>query len=395
MKQSGTSGNSFSPLSAVIAVIAISLSLNILQPLLESVFSVNNMQMPLLFLGSIVVTLWMYNSRYVSFSREQVLYSALFVIPAMYLLLRFSTVGEPLSLSWFRFAFYGVMYFVLIARIDQKAFKYFQGIFSVATVLSLTSHFFTFLHVIPAYKVQSVSRVGYMYGFTFSDFQRSDFSNINAWRFYGLANEPGAFGVICFLMFLANGADLKRRINWLYLIAGLCTFSTLFFLLLGTFLVVKNRKVLIVAVLTYGAFIFIPTGSGYVWWLQYKLLPRPHDLWTELLTRWDSSLVSIFDQGPIGIFFGDGSLSYLMGPPAVMVLSGIIGCICYACICVMQPKVLYLPLAIIFLSRTQFPFMFMLMIPLIVQGLQTEHDLPEKKESRSPKVDSVGALHAL
>jgi hypothetical protein len=394
MTQNFYSERYFAPLSGAIAVVAISISLNILQPLLESAFGLTNLQLPLLVLGAIVITLSMFNFRHLSFSRQQAVYGVLLVVPSTYLLLRFSTAGESPSASWLRFVFYGVVYFILIIQIDQKAFLYFRKIFTITTVLSLASHLLSFLYVVPAYKVQSLSRVGYMYGFTFSDFQRVNFSSLNAWRFYGLANEPGAFGVLCFLMFMANGGDIKKRVNWLYLIAGLLTFSTLFLLLIGTYVIFKSSKLLVLSVLTYGAIQFLPTGSGYVWWLQYKLLPRPRDLWAELVTRWDSSLFEILHGGPIAMFFGDGTLSYLMGPPAIIILSGIIGCLCYACICVIQPRILYLPLAIIFLSRTQFPFMFILVIPLVVQGLRTSFELDSRKLHLNRQNEALSAVHA-
>jgi hypothetical protein len=394
MTQQLTSDSYFSPMSAVIAVVAITISLNILQPLLESIFGFSNLQLPILVFGLVVIALWMYNFRVISFSRQQVIYSALYVVPSTYLLLRFSTAGESPSLSWLRFIFYGVVYFILIARIDQKAFFYFQRIFNVTTLLSLASHLLTFLHLVPAYKLQSRSRVGYMYVFTFSDFQRENFSYLNAWRFYGLAHEPGAFGVLCFLLFLVNGGDLRKRISWLYLIAGLLTFSTLFLLLVGTFVVLKSRKFLILSLLTYGAVLFVPKGSYYTWWLQYKLLPRPNDLWTELVSRWDSSLVDIFHKGPIALIFGDGTLSFLFGPPAIIVVSGIIGCVCYACLCAIQPKILYLPLLILFLSRTQFPFMFILVLPLIVQGLPSHFESVNRRLYLKRQRQGTGAVHA-
>lgn len=386
--------DSFSPMSAIIAVIALILCLNILQPLTQSVFSISNIQLPLLVLGLIVMGIGFVNYQYIQLSREQTTYGLLFVIPAMYLLMRFSTLGQAPSYSWIRFVLYGVIYFVLISRIDRLAFVYFQKIFATATVLSLTSHLLTFGHFLPAYRLISDSRSGFMYGFTYTDFQRVSFSEFNAWRFYGLADEPGAFGVLCFLMFIANGANLKKRLNWLYLIAGLFTFSTLFLLLMATYVLFKSSKVLVLSVLTYGAIQFAPTGSGFIWWLQYKLLPRPNDLWAELVTRWDSSLFEILHGGPIAIFFGDGKLSFLMGPPAIVVLSGFIGCVCYACICVIQPKILYVPLMIIFLSRTQFPFMFVLVIPLIVQGLRANFESDNRRMFLNQRREALGAVHA-
>jgi hypothetical protein len=381
-------------MAAIIAVIALILCLNILQPLAQSVFSIPNIQFPLLVLGLIVMGTGILNYQYIQLSRRQTTYSLLLVIPSMYLLMRFSTLGQAPSYSWIRFAFYGAVYFILVSRIDRRAYNYFKYLFSVSTILSLVSHLLTFIHVIPSYKLNSASHVGYLYGFTFSYFERQDFSNLNAWRFYGLADEPGAFGVLCFLMFIANGAKLKERFNWLYLIAGLLTFSTLFLLLIGTYVIFKSAKVLVLSVITYGALQFVPQGSGYTWWLQYKLLPRPRDLWAELVTRWDSSLVEILHGGPIAMFFGDGTLSFLMGPPAIIVLSGIIGCVCYVCICFIQPKVLYLPLAIIFLSRTQFPFMFILVIPLVVQGLRASFESDNRKLHLNRQKEALGAVHA-
>lgn len=67
-------------------------------------------------------------------------------------------------------------------------------------------------------------------------------------RLCGLFNEPGYFGTILALILCVERLNLKKKSTWIFLIAGLLTFSLAFFLLLAIYLVFlsRNRPVLMV-----------------------------------------------------------------------------------------------------------------------------------------------------
>ena len=72
-------------------------------------------------------------------------------------------------------------------------------------------------------------------------------------RLCGLFNEPGYLGTVLALVLCADKLNLKRKSNWILLIAGFMTFSLAFLLLLAIFLVflIRKRPVLMIMLILF------------------------------------------------------------------------------------------------------------------------------------------------
>lgn len=79
--------------------------------------------------------------------------------------------------------------------------------------------------------------INYQVSFLYTDWSG------NVLRLCGLFNEPGYFGTVLALVLCADGIDLRRKGNWLLLLAGCLTVSAAFFVLLFLgLLLVHGRK---------------------------------------------------------------------------------------------------------------------------------------------------------
>lgn len=375
-----------SPVSFVVALVSLLQVSNLAGFYSGRFLGTENTLVPSLAILGAIALLHAKSGRLLVIRRKDVAYALTSILPGTYLLLRFTQASEfATSRNLVRIGLYGCLFLVLLILTDERAYQYFESLFVIFSVLSLTSYVLSCLRVLPPIAING-SRIGVAYGFTFSDFPRTDFSNLHAFRFYGISDEPGAYGLICFLLILANRFDFRRRATKFLLLCGVLTLSTLFFLLLVTYLVLRRPIIGFLIVALYVGLAVLPLENSRLSFYRYKIAPPPNEAFQSILGRWKFDF-GTSDSGLLSrIILGEPAQSFVMGIQAVFVVGGIIGLVAYGLILAAQRRALFPALILIALSRTQFIFNCIGVLPLIRSKLQNE----ERKFTSDENKDNRG-----
>lgn len=236
--------------------------------------------------------------------------------------------GKPLSAIC-----YLLLLFIPIYFSNKYTFRHFSNIFIFINFLSLIFYLLSLNGFIEYFNVDVEGRFYNVYVLTLSDFLISlDSNNLQALRFYGVADEPGRLGVFLAFILIADRFKLNLK-NTLALIMGILTFSTTFFSLVFIYTVLYKYKykffinLFIISLILF--FILFFNDSNFLSFLLYKfnffsidtIINRFHDFHfygdissfslTEILLGFSSnisdgeaSIVSLFLKlGIFGIIF--------------------------------------------------------------------------------------------
>lgn len=143
-------------------------------------------------------------------------------------------------------------------------------------------------------------------------------------RYLGMFIEPGYTGVMCALLLMANGFNIKKKINIIILVSALVTLSLATYLLLSVYLVTKfykkdsARKAAAGLVIAVCLFLIINFFFYDLSWVQdYFFKRRLEEMFAGNITgnRFSGSFNEFFNNtilgNPFYFLFGLGSVSYI------------------------------------------------------------------------------------
>ncbi len=176
-----------------------------------------------------------------------------------YILTIFHTYNNNIQIVGFLNLILCIGYGISDDEIKLNSYKLFRKIWIVISLISVVCYISYVLKLPIPY-----TEVIY-YNFDASESYISYFLTFiykagSSLRLCGICNEPGGFGTITALLLCASKLNLKDKGNIIMLIAGICTFSLAFVLIILIYLVVKsfkNSKIRIALLVLLALYIFV------------------------------------------------------------------------------------------------------------------------------------------
>lgn len=146
----------------------------------------------------------------------------------------------------------------------ERVFSYFAKIFAYTILISLVVWGMMLSGIVSSYgMIENVSHDRLYYHYPFLIVMAEDLNHIvDTFRFHGPYDEPGVVGTFCSLILCVNKFNLKRIENIICLIAGVCSFSFFFTIIVSVYgvfyftFVERNIKILVLFVLIGSMFYF-------------------------------------------------------------------------------------------------------------------------------------------
>ncbi|WP_409344183.1 hypothetical protein [Paenibacillus sp. MBLB4367] len=133
-------------------------------------------------------------------------------------------------------------------------------------------------------------------------------------RLHGMFYEPGVVGTFSALILIADNVNLRKHINKIHLIAGLCSISTTFLILILFYFGIKKRKSFLILSVFLATLIYIvPQNTDLGVALKYNFIEKmpfsEHD--NRTTESFDYKYYQFMDKMTIKeMFFGIGRSSY-------------------------------------------------------------------------------------
>ena len=162
------------------------------------------------------------------------------------------------------------------------------------------------------------------------------------YRFCGMYDEPGVVGTLAALFLVADKVQLNKKINLIFLISGIISFSLAFIVIILIYYLCMIRHhvikiVLLTAVLLFSFMLLLPKDSFIDTMLINRLTISSEEGWKGD-NRESSNITVGFDKWlnsePIQFFTGLGTLEQGAGASwkIIFINTGLIGCLLILCI---------------------------------------------------------------
>ena len=132
--------------------------------------------------------------------------------------------------------------FILSGEECQRlAFRYLRKMCVYASVLAIVCYASYRLslplpHQVAPYYIEGHGEEYVSYGIVFLHKQGVQI------RLFGFCNEPGYWGTLAALLLCADGLNLRKKSNWIILLAGILTMSLAFFVMIGIYVLLLSTK---------------------------------------------------------------------------------------------------------------------------------------------------------
>lgn len=174
----------------------------------------------------------------------------------------FGLVSPFFNLILLRIAFSNISFL-------EKVFSCFAKVFAYTIVISLVVWVMMLCGIVSSYgMIDNLGHDRLYYHYPFLIVMAEDLNHIvDTFRFHGPYDEPGVVGTFCSLILCVNKFNLKRIENIICLIAGLCSFSFFFTIIVSVYglfyftFVERNKKILVLFVLI-GSLFYIKTKDN-------------------------------------------------------------------------------------------------------------------------------------
>jgi hypothetical protein len=231
--------------------------------------------------------------------------------------------------------------------INGKTFDLFEKLVLYLTIASLLCFLLYLVGVgwFRPIKFDIGGRPYFLFGLTVSEFEVINFAKLGTLRFYGFSNEPGQFGTLMLIIMLVRRFRLDFS-GLVFMIAGILTFSSSFYVLLAMALLIMNIKNIrlkisrvklrrvcyFIGIVFFILAILIASFEQSIRVLDKLLFTKVlylFNYWGEFTLRFSRSIGYIQENGLT--FFGDSSYVDITdhGMFGLFIFSGVIGLILY------------------------------------------------------------------